>query len=194
MFNRKSNGSNPDLKLPTTKEELFQVLDKYNGVVDIFVQETDRAAAILSASYLETLLEQFLRVHLIQSRVVDEMFQGNGPLASFSARIALCYALGLISEEIYRDLTLIRRIRNHFAHNIEKASFQDPVVQSRCSELALHKNFKEMGAEGDIPKDARTQFLLSVGITAMTITQPMLREWVDHSHKKQDKDQVSTSS
>src|SRR5574341_2026101 len=114
-----------------TNEELFSILDKYNDMVTIYYQESDRAVAILATSYLEVLLEKLLRTKLIRNRVVNRLFTGNGPLASLSARIDICYALGLMPDYVLQDLTLIRRIRNHFAHHLNEASFQDEAVINR---------------------------------------------------------------
>ena len=170
--------------MSTAKEELFNILDKYNDMVTIYYQESDRAVAILATSYLEVLLEKLLRTKLIQNPVVNRLFTGNGPLASLSARIDICYALGLMPDYVLQDLTLIRRIRNHFAHHLNEASFQDEAVINRCSELSLHKLFPKMGAERDIPPDARTQFLLAVATASLTLTQPMHKEWIARQHEK----------
>jgi hypothetical protein len=58
-----------------------------------------------------------------------------GPLGSFSARIELCYALGLSPKQVRRDLILIRKIRNDFAHQAKTLTFDDPGIADRCAEL-----------------------------------------------------------
>jgi hypothetical protein len=40
----------------------------------------------------------------------------------------------LIDEKEYKNLHLIRKIRNHFAHNLQ-ATFDDPEVKSWCNML-----------------------------------------------------------
>ena len=60
----------------------------------------------------------------------------NAPLGTFSARIAACHAMGLISEAEFKNCELIRKIRNEFAHKI-KMSFNDNRVRSLCSSLTL---------------------------------------------------------
>jgi DNA-binding MltR family transcriptional regulator len=60
----------------------------------------------------------------------------NAPLSTFSARIAACHAMGLISDEEFKNCDLIRKIRNQFAHKI-KMSFKNDRVRSFCSSLAL---------------------------------------------------------
>lgn len=161
-----------------SQERLFDHMDRYNEIVHIFHTESDRAAAILAGSYLEVLLEKLLRTKFIQNPVVEDLFKGNGALSTFSSRIMLCFALDYISENTYRDLNLVRRIRNHFAHNIETASFEDPEVHSRCAELSLVKQTLKSGQEEYLPQDARSQFLISVGIMNQRITKEFRDEWL----------------
>jgi DNA-binding MltR family transcriptional regulator len=72
-----------------------------------------------------SLIDQFLRYLLIigfrpdvvSKRMLETVFEGSGPLASFSARTHVCTALGLITGEVRHDLTILRDIRNKFAHS-----------------------------------------------------------------------------
>lgn len=100
-------------------------MNKYNDVADLFDKETDRASAVLSASFLENLLEEHLRKHMITDKMIDSLFNGQGAFATFSSRISACYALRYIPKKVHRDLDLIRKIRNYFAHNMNDASFDD---------------------------------------------------------------------
>src|ERR1700730_9110602 len=45
------------------------------------------------------------------------------PLRSFSAKIELAFALGVIANELRLTLHLIRDVRNKFAHRIESLTF-----------------------------------------------------------------------
>lgn len=104
---------------------------------DEFTTETDRAAVIVAASMLDELLRTLLVAKFVPiSSSSDELFDGaNAPLGTFSARIEMAYRTGLISVKFARDLHLVRRIRNDFAHNIHGASFEDTRVKQRISEL-----------------------------------------------------------
>ena len=46
---------------------------------------------------------------------VDQLFTGMNPLSTFSARIRIAYALGLVTEDEYHDLKIIKDVRNRFA-------------------------------------------------------------------------------
>lgn len=159
-------------------EHLFEGLGKYNDVVDLFHKETDRAAAILAGSYLEVLLESLLKSTFVNDPVVEELFKGSGPLATFSSRISFSYALGLIDGEVYRDLNIIRRIRNHFAHNIQNASFEDASIRDRCGELSFVKLSIQSGIEDVASHGPRNRFLLSVGYLTLVITKPVHDRWL----------------
>jgi len=56
-------------------------------------------------------------------------------LGTFSARIDAAYCLGLLSKDENRDLHLIRKIRNDFAHKLIDMSFESQEIASRCREL-----------------------------------------------------------
>lgn len=58
-----------------------------------------------------------------------------GPLATFSARINLCYVMGLISPAIWADLHQFRKIGNAFAHGPMDLTFDDQSVADRCALL-----------------------------------------------------------
>jgi DNA-binding MltR family transcriptional regulator len=67
---------------------------------------------------------------------VDCLFEGgNAPFSSFSSKIDVAYRLGAISNRLCRDLHLVRKIRNDFAHNIEGCHFSDQKVNNRVREL-----------------------------------------------------------
>ncbi|MHB1142755.1 MAG: MltR family transcriptional regulator [Sulfuricaulis sp.] len=103
-----------------------------------FQGESDRACVILSATLLDTALEALLRARLVPNATsTDSLLDGsNAPLASFSARIDMAYRLGLISAQFARDLHIIRRIRNDFAHNISGCTFEDTSVRDRVMALS----------------------------------------------------------
>lgn len=110
---------------------------KYQGVADAMRAETDRGLALVMAAYLDDLLDDLLRKSFIDDRAVaKELLDFNRPLSSFSAKIELTYALGLISNDLHRKLHQIREIRNHFAHASGAKDFNDAGIADRCGELA----------------------------------------------------------
>ena len=101
-----------------------------------FKKETDRAAVILGAAQLDLALFQLLDAHFLPvTSGKDELLDGDSPLATFSARINICYRIGLIDAEVARALHLARRIRNSFAHEVSSASLDSGSNRDRIREL-----------------------------------------------------------
>jgi len=103
-----------------------------------FQGESDRAAAVLAAAYLDHLLGELIAAAMpARPEEVEELLyqKGNGPLGTFSARIDTSYCLGLLSKDESRDLHLTRKIRNDFAHKLVDMSFESQEIANRCREL-----------------------------------------------------------
>jgi DNA-binding MltR family transcriptional regulator len=120
-----------------------------------FQDESDRAAAVLAAAYLDHLLGELIAATMTAEpeEVEELLFQkGNGPLGTFSACINTAYCLGLLSGDEWRDLHLIRKIRNDFAHELTGMSFEGTqTIANRCRELKSAKI-------GGRPKSLRESF------------------------------------
>jgi len=110
-----------------------------------FAKETDRAAVILSAAMLDRVLENLLRTRLVPiPGSEDSLFNAPyAPISTFSAKIDLAYRIGLISANLCRDLHLIRRIRNDFAHDVTNCSFEHAGTRDRILELTQSSGFAD---------------------------------------------------
>jgi DNA-binding MltR family transcriptional regulator len=90
----------------------------------------------MAAAYLADQLERLLRQTFVDDKTaIDELFRPLAPLGSYSSRIELCYALGLLPGQAKRDLHLIRKIRNDFGHVAKTLTFDEPGITARCREL-----------------------------------------------------------
>jgi len=99
--------------------------------------QTDSAAAILAVSFLEDRLAELLQAWLFdEPKVVDKMFGGSGPLATFSAKIDMGLLLGILEKSRHRELHLIRRIRNTFTHGLEAVTFETPKIRDQCENFS----------------------------------------------------------
>lgn len=104
-----------------------------------FKKESDRAAVILGAAQIDTLLRQILLKYLMPNpSKSDELFDGEAPLASFSARINLIFRLGFITPNYAHALHMIRKIRNDFAHEVFGCSIESCPHRDRAKELISH--------------------------------------------------------
>jgi len=143
-------------------------LAAYNQMVDVYRNESDRAAAILASSFVDNTLRKLLLAHMVDHPKVNDLFEGDRPLATFSSRITVAFGLGLLPPDRYADLDLVRKIRNHFAHSEEAASFSSPPVRDWCTDLRIlgKQAEAELVARGT-EWDNRDRFLLAVGITML---------------------------
>jgi DNA-binding MltR family transcriptional regulator len=132
---------------------------------DQFQKESDRAAVILTASLLDETLGTLIRTFLIPcSTPKDLLFEdATSPLSTFSAKIDMAHRLGLISSKLTRDIHLIRKIRNSFAHDIFGCDFANGSVRSRVLELkksiVIVDHFSKQPDVADHLKGTRGEFL-----------------------------------
>lgn len=100
---------------------------------------SDRACAIVTSALVEDHLTNVLRASFHQDEVIlREMFSGIGPLASFSSKIKMGFMIGIFSKSAYRNLQVLRKIRNMFAHEADSVSFDTPPIRDLALNLDLH--------------------------------------------------------
>ncbi len=134
--------------------------EEFNKISKLYTEESDRAAAILAASYAEKVLEDWLKKILVDDKKIKNLFSGYGPLATFSAKVDILFALGLLSKEMKSDFDLIRKIRNHFAHHPSEISFNDHNITQLCSKLSAPL-FSEKNSTGT--NNFRIKYISAIG-------------------------------
>jgi hypothetical protein len=83
-------------------------------IIDSLREENDRTVAIVGSSLLEARLEEKLKAQFRtdsskdNKKILADMFQGLGPLSSFSAKIRLGYLLRLYDYLVRIELTAIK--------------------------------------------------------------------------------------
>lgn len=98
----------------------------------------DRAAGIVAASFVENALAVALLAWLrpLDNGEQRSLFEGNDALLNtFSSKIQLADALGLIAAHGLADLRRLKRIRNLFAHRMEVRTFDNPEIVALCNAL-----------------------------------------------------------
>jgi mannitol operon repressor len=99
--------------------------------------ETDRGLPLVAAAVLEEKLLLALRCFFCVGKSADNLLVGyNAPLGTFSARSDACHALGLIDDFEAKEITLVRKVRNEFAHAQLGLTFESEPVRSFCASLA----------------------------------------------------------
>lgn len=117
-----------------------------NGKVEVFIheinkelsKESDWGCTLMSCSCLDAILYKILQGFFVEGDTSKKLIEGfNAPLGSFSTRISAAFALGLISDQEYREITILRRVRNRFAHHVQ-ASFDMQDIRDLCYNLTLN--------------------------------------------------------
>jgi DNA-binding MltR family transcriptional regulator len=113
---------------------------------DLLQTSLDAQIVILCAAHLDKTLRMLLewRAKGASKKLKDDLFDGNGPIATFSAKISVSYAFGFITQDDYKNLGLVRKVRNAFAHSDDFVNFETPGIR------------KLMGAPGKPGKDIFT--------------------------------------
>jgi hypothetical protein len=96
----------------------------------------DRARGVLLAAVTENALTIFVRHALRETLNSDDsrlLFDLNGPLGSFSAKILVSYAFKLFGPDTRHDLDLVRLLRNQYAHSRKSFTFEMAPVAKVCA-------------------------------------------------------------
>lgn len=105
-----------------------------------YQNESDRAAAIVGAAFLDEQIKEYIKQFLVDNeKVVSELFAPDRSLGAFGSRIQIAFALGLLTEDEYHDLKVIQGIRNTFAHDLHGLTCEDAWIKQQCALLKLPK-------------------------------------------------------
>jgi hypothetical protein len=107
---------------------------------EAYVRGNDRATVIMFGSYVERSLNYVLLHAMRQDLNSDarkRLFEYEGSLGLFSAKIITAYAFKLIGPICLHDLDLVRLLRNGFAHSRMHFNFTTPQVSAICQHLSL---------------------------------------------------------
>ncbi|QRN82327.1 hypothetical protein JR338_07715 [Chloroflexota bacterium] len=101
--------------------------------------ESDRGVALVGSEMLSQLLKGLIGKKLLPDPKTRNKILTNvgSPVSTFSSRIELAYGMGLISNDEYHDLTIIRKIRNSLAHSIKEKYFADEDIKNKINELRI---------------------------------------------------------
>jgi hypothetical protein len=107
--------------------------------------ESHRSAAIMASAFVEHTLVDLLSAKFIRlsgEEFDDLFFSTRGVLSDFASRIDIAYALGLITKSDQKDLTVIRHVRNTFAHAMKDIDFSHKLIRKECFKFSsvLHRD------------------------------------------------------
>ena len=137
----------------------------FSSFLKEFQEETDRGAALVGAALIDERIKRLLNSHFVECKQSKEIINGsNAPLGTLNARVKLAYCLGLITEFEYKEIEVVRKVRNEFAHKVHGLTFNDQKVHDLCQNLMANtpdgKRF-----EGD----PRQLYINSVILTSMSL-------------------------
>jgi hypothetical protein len=111
---------------------------RFDAVVDEVFGASERAGAIVSVAYIEDKLVRAIKNKLRHLSAGEEraLFSGpRAPLGALSARILMGHALGLYSAAARDDLSILKDVRNAFAHELDIRAFSDPKIGKLTARL-----------------------------------------------------------
>lgn len=136
--------------------------DDEASIVKEFEAQSDRGVTIVAAAYLDAKLQEILEHYFSETlspRQEESLFRSpNAPLNSFSSRIRMAHALGLIGPKTEHDLHIIRDLRNEFAHRLLVQDFSNEEIKRKCQALKLAE-LSILG--GTPPSDPRKRLIQS---------------------------------
>jgi mannitol operon repressor len=111
--------------------------------------ETDRGAILSAAAILDDTLVDLLKAFLLSNASTEKLVTGfEAPLGKFSYRIAAAHALGLLSEEEYRNIETIRAIRNEMAHAWTGVTIREGKLRALAQSLTMvSENIQDAGRD-----------------------------------------------
>lgn len=113
------------------------VFGKFNRLLEVIDGEDERGMVLSVAAYAEDCLGRLLLAYLRKGEYSKGLVHGfNAPLGTLAARIKAAFAVSVLSPEQSRDLDLMRKIRNEFAHQWEGCSLEDEKIMGWIDEMS----------------------------------------------------------
>lgn len=158
-------------------DEGGSLIGDFRAFVKEFENESDRAIVVITAARLDYLLYCILQKYLVpNTSKTDDLFENQGPGATFSNKIMLAYRLGLIDKDMTRSLNLVRRVRNDFAHeasgcSLDKGSHKDQVkvLIAPYKKLSLYQQFQKDIIKA--PSQSRAHYMTVLGFLIIRLSQ-----------------------
>lgn len=114
-----------------------QSLENLNRFLQVVGEQDDRAMVLSLATFIEDTLGRLLLAYFRNCKSTRELVEGfNAPLGTLGSRIKAAYSFGLTTEEQYKDMELLRKVRNQFAHNWEGVTLERNDIQALIGQLS----------------------------------------------------------
>jgi DNA-binding MltR family transcriptional regulator len=98
--------------------------------------ESDRGMVLVGAAIIEERLADILISFLADNDSKEKVIgRPDAPLGTYSAKLNMAHALGLIDDSERNEMDLIRRIRNEFAHKWDSVGFETDKIRDLAKQL-----------------------------------------------------------
>lgn len=143
-----------------------------------FKDMDDRTCAIILGAMLDHSLERLLLLHMrpLSRTQQDQLFSGTAPLSSFSSKVRVATAFGIIGQRMGADFHILNEVRNAFAHSSHEVTFRNRSIRNRLAGLQIGNSIDIMrkafkGPAAQYFRGTRGMFLLaSIGLVNMMDT------------------------
>jgi len=148
----------------------------WSEFINEFQHESDRATAVLAGAFLENLLATILENFFIKdkSNIQSILYGFNAPLYSFHSKILCSYCLGLLPDDEFHDLKIIKKIRNDFAHKQAGLSFSSQSIADKCKKLTKVDILQRELNNIDLNKP-RNRFIYGVALLTISLNSTIAR-------------------
>lgn len=141
--------------------------DAPGNLADTIENETDRGCVILLSTAIEDVLKSRILENMVEINAdeTERLFGPDAPLGSFSAKIKIGRALGIIDRDIARMCDVLRDMRNACAHSGRGISFDDKVLRDALAVLMAFTTDEELDYDNavGVPYLLRLYLTWSIG-------------------------------
>lgn len=113
------------------REEFFAALERAESLVK---GESSRAKVLIYVSAIERTLQEVLRNVLVPSNQKEDILLGK-IASTLESQIDMAYRMGVISHNLWRDLNILRELRDDCYGRIENFSFEHGAIKSSVAML-----------------------------------------------------------
>ena len=142
----------------------------------------DYSLAMISTTFLDELLAYAIIIktrRIVDKTLFTQVFKGDSaPLSRFSYKIRVARLMGILSDDVFHDLGILKKIRNDFAHNeIDKQrmfiDFSEKETSDRCKQLKLHIDLSDptMALAGTAERKAFLSSVATIMINLQVFVQ-----------------------
>lgn len=105
------------------------------------LRDRDRAIVLsaISENHLTSLVQLLMRRN--EKDISRQLFNPSGPLGPFGTKIRVAYMLRILPPDVYKDLMIVSKIRNKFAHDLSIKSFDDQRITNWIKSMYHYKVF-----------------------------------------------------